>query len=142
VTLEAAERLAPTAESAVASTANPVENTNSGCLGGFDVDIGEGVILILFGVIVLSLFIGGGYLIYAAPAILADAALEALLAAALARRARRVATAHWAGGVIVATAPTFIATLIFAIALGVGVGMFCPDAKRLIDASECVDASK
>ena len=107
----------------------------SGC--GFDIDLDAAVVVIAFIALVLTLFIAAGYVIYAAPAILADAAMEAALAIALARRAKRVDRPSWVGSVLGATFGPAIAVMLFAMILGLVVEHYCPDANRLLDALRC-----
>ena len=110
----------------------------SGCLSSFDVDAGEGcVVVILLAALVAVLFAAGGYLIYAAPAILGEAAFEALLAAALARRAKKLAAGGWAGSVFRSTVWIFLAVLAFSITLGWYAQKSCPEARRIRDAINC-----
>ena len=120
--------------------AAPMKVASSSDGGGLSLDVGDaegcaGVIVL--GVLVALFMVVGGYLIYTAPAILAEAAFEALLAAALARRAKRVAGAGWVGSVFLSTFWVFAAVLAFAIVLGWYAQMRCPEAMRLRDAVNC-----
>jgi hypothetical protein len=110
----------------------------SGCLS-FDIGGGdEGCfVVILLAVFVGVLLIAGGYLIYAAPAILGEAVFEALLAAALVRRTKKLAAAGWAGSIFRATVWIFLAVLAFAIVLGWYAQRSCPGAERIRDAINC-----
>lgn len=114
----------------------------TGCLS-FDIGGDDGcVVVILLVALVGVLFIGGAYLIYAAPAILGEAAFEALLAAALARRAKKLAAAGWAGSVFKATVWIFLAVLAFSITLGWYAQKSCPNARRIRDAINCAAAAQ
>jgi hypothetical protein len=115
----------------------------SGCLS-FDLGgDGEGcVVVILLAVLVGALLIAGGYLIYAAPAILGEAAFEALLAAALARRAKKLALGGWVGSVFRATVWIFVVVLALSITLGWYAQKHCPGARRVMDAIDCSAAAR
>lgn len=109
----------------------------SGCLS-LDIGGDEGCfIVILLAVLVGALLIAGGYLIYAAPAILGEAVFEVLLAAALARRAKKLEAAGWGGSVFKATVWIFLAVLAIASGLGWYAQDVCPEAIRIRDAINC-----
>jgi hypothetical protein len=105
--------------------------------GGFSLDADEFVIVILFLALVLSLVVIGIYVIYTAPALLGEAAFEALLAGALARRARGVDRPGWVGVVWRATVWPFLLVLVLTVGLGWAVQRRCPDARVLRDAFRC-----
>jgi len=112
----------------------------SGCLS-LDIGGDDGcVVVILLAALIGALFFAGAYLIYAAPAILGEAAFEALLAAALARRAKKLAAGGWAGSVFKATVWIFLAVLALSITLGWYAQKSCPNARRIRDAINCVAA--
>lgn len=114
----------------------------SGCFS-FDIGGDEGCfVVILLALLVGVLFIAGGYLIYAAPAILGEAVFEVLLAAALARRAKKLENAGWGGSVFKATIWIFLAVLAIAITLGWYAQKSCPDAMRIRDAINCGAAER
>ena len=108
--------------------------------GGFSFDIAgdEGCfVVILLAILIGVLFIAGGYLIYAAPAILGEAVFEALLAAALVRRTKKLAAAGWAGSIFRATVWIFLAVLAISVLLGWYAQKSCPEARRIRDAIHC-----
>jgi hypothetical protein len=114
----------------------------SGCLS-FDIGGDEGCfVVILLAVFVGVLLIAGGYLIYAAPAILGEAVFEALLAAALVRRTKKMAAAGWAGSIFQSTVWIFLAVLAFSITLGWYAQKSCPEARRVRDAINCGAAAR
>jgi len=127
--------------------ANPIQSmpvtSSSGSSAGkswfsFDVDGDEGcVVVILVIALVAVLFFIGGYLIYTAPAILGEAAFEALLAAALARRTKRIQSAGWVGSVLGSTLWIFLGVLALTIVLGWYAQKSCPEARRIRDAINC-----
>lgn len=102
---------------------------------GFDAD--EWIVVVLFLALVAALLFAGIYLIWSAPVILTDAAFEAALVGALARRAKKIDRRGWVGAVSKATAWPFLAILVLAILLGWAVQKACPDATRLRDAFNC-----
>src|SRR6185503_16578546 len=114
----------------------------SGCLS-FDIGGDEGCfVVILLAVLIGVLLIAGGYLIYAAPAILGEAVFEALLAAALARRAKKLAAGGWAGSVFKATVWIFFAVFALSIVLGWYAQESCTEARRIRDAINCGAAAR
>jgi hypothetical protein len=98
----------------------------------FDFDGDGWIILVLLAALILAIVGAGGYLIYAAPHILSDAAWQALLATTLTRVSK---TEHhnWMAGVLRSTCIPFAIVLLFASALGWEAHRYCPDAPRLID---------
>jgi hypothetical protein len=110
--------------------------TSSG--GKLDLDFGDdwGVI-ILIALLVLAIVLASVYVIYAAPAILSEAAFNAALAGALARRAKRVSTGGWVGSVFRATVLPFLAVLALATTTGWYAHKHCPTATRLREAVLC-----
>jgi hypothetical protein len=114
----------------------------SGCLS-LDIGGDDGCyVVILLAVLVGVLLIAGGYLVYAAPAILGEAVFEALLAAALVRRTKKLAAAGWAGSVFQSTVWIFFAVLTISIALGWYAQKSCPEARRIRDAINCAAAAR
>ncbi|HYH08499.1 MAG TPA: hypothetical protein VEK11_15695 [Thermoanaerobaculia bacterium] len=107
-------------------------------LFNFSIDGGdEGCALVLFVLLVFGLLFASVYLIYTAPVILAEAAFEAALAGALARRARRVERGNWVGAVWRATVWPFLAILVLSVALGWFAQRSCPAATKLADVWNC-----
>ncbi len=97
-------------------------------------------VLIAFIVVVLASLAAAVYMLYAGPAILAEAAFNALLAGGLARRARQLESQGWAAGVCRATVWPFLGVLATAIVFGWVAGACCPDAVRLRDVAACLRA--
>lgn len=106
-----------------------------------DLDFGDDLAgLVLMIVLVAIVLLLGGiaiYFIYTAPALLGEAAFEAVLAASIARRARRAEGKGWIGAVWRATVLPFVGVLVLAVALGWIAQKRCPDALRLRDALHC-----
>ena len=119
--------------------AAPVKATSG---GGFDLggicdgdDLG---LVILVALLVFAIAAAAVYVIWAAPAILSEAAFQGVMAAALARRAKKISHGTWEGSVFRATVVPFAIVLAFAVALGVYAQKRCPSALRLREALHCV----
>ncbi len=106
--------------------------------GGGDVD-GEGVVALLLIGVVLALFGASIYVIWQAPVILTEAAFEVLLAAGLARAAKR---RGWASALFNSTILPFL--VVFGMILGLGWASqhFCPEADRLSLVVECAQGAR
>jgi hypothetical protein len=100
-------------------------------------DLGEVVVIILFALFVVLLCGFAIYFIYTAPALLSEAAFEAILAAALVRRARKATGPGWIGPVWRATVWPFVVVLLLAGTLGWAAQRWCPGARRLSEALSC-----
>lgn len=103
-----------------------------------DLDLGDDGwwVLLLLGLLLLAICIAGGYLIWAAPQILPDAACQALITPALLRLSKE----HhhgWMAGVCKATILPLIVILGLATALGWMAHSTCPTASRLMEVLEC-----
>jgi hypothetical protein len=103
-----------------------------------DLDLGDDGwwILLLLGVLVLAIFCCGGYLIWAAPQILPEAACQVVLASTL----TRVSKDHhhgWMGGVFKSTIVPFSIVLLLAFGLGFVAHRHCPQAGKLMEALYC-----
>jgi hypothetical protein len=112
-------------------------DTPSGC--GFDLDFDALAVILLVIALAAAMLFAGIYLIWSAPAILGEAAFEAALAAALAKRTKRISGAGWIGAVWRATFWPFVAILILSVAVGWAVQNACPEAQRLRDAFHCAE---
>jgi hypothetical protein len=122
-----------------AQLASGSSSGHSGWFGGnidFDLD-DDGWVLILLVVLIFGIVCAGGYLIYAAPHFLPEAASQAFLASALTRVSKEEHHG-WMPGVLRATAIPFAVVLILAGALGWAAHSHCPAAARLMDALPCV----
>ena len=103
-------------------------------LGGLDFDVdGEGlVVLIALAVLVLSIVVAGGYVVYVAPQLLTDVAFQAILAGPLARRGRRLEAEGWTGGVLRRTMIPFLLVLVVAVAAGAAAHWACPAGATVL----------
>ena len=75
------------------------------------------------------------YFIYTAPALLSEAAFEAVLAASIARRAKKAEGSGWIAVVGRATVLPFVLVLALSVLLGWNAQRRCPEALRLRDAA-------
>ena len=122
---------------------------SSGIHGGggsgpsFDLDLGVGDdlggLVLMIVIIAVVLLLGGIaiYFVYTAPALLGEAAFEAVLAASIARRAKRAEGSGWIGAVCRATVWPFAGVLALSVLLGWVAQRHCPEALRLRDAVNC-----
>jgi hypothetical protein len=126
----------------------PIGQASSGHGGFFsNLDFGGGggdddgwLVMVLLVALVLVIFGAGGYLVFAAPQILPEAACQAILAPAL----LRVSKEHhhgWMSGVLRSTVLPFAIVCVFAGALGWAAHRACPAAPRLIDVWSCPAAT-
>ncbi|QOY91633.1 hypothetical protein [Paludibaculum fermentans] len=107
-----------------------------------DIDLDDGIwILALLALLVLVLFGAGGYLIYAAPQILPDIALNALLASCLTGAAKKAEAKGWLRSVLGVTWIPLLLILVTTIGLAVAVHKTCPSAPKLLDALSCPDGA-
>lgn len=113
-------------------------SAGSGWLPDLDLDFGDDGwwLLLLLAVLVLVIFCAGGYLVWAAPDILGEAAWQALLGGMLVR-ARQHARSGWMSGVVRSTAIPFALVLVAATVLGWQANRHCPKAARLAEVFAC-----
>ena len=105
-------------------------------VGGAVDDEGGLVLVIVLGLLALLLFSvlsAGVFLIWEAPAILAEAAFNAVLAASLVRSTRRMNEPDWVGSVFRATWKPFAVVLLLAVVAGGAMHHYLPEAKRIAD---------
>jgi hypothetical protein len=93
-----------------------------------------GILLIPLVLLLLIIFGGGIYLIYAAPAIISEAAFELILATTLIKKARTIDNPNWMGSVFRATWPAFTLTLVITIIAGWALMAYCPQATKIYEA--------
>jgi hypothetical protein len=111
-----------------------------GLFSGFDFDFdGDGVwVLILLAVLILGIVFAGGYLVYAAPEILPEAAWQFALAGVLKKASSK--DGDWMPGVMRSSAVPFIVVLILAAVLGWTAHHSCPGATKLLQVLHCPGA--
>ena len=126
----------------ISSTSKSSSSSSSGGSksgGGFDLDLDEDLgLIILVIVLALAIAVAALWLIWAAPVILGEAAFQAALAAALARKTKKMTRdSTWVGSVVKATILPFLAVFAAAVALGWYAHHHCESATRLSDAFQC-----
>lgn len=105
-------------------------------VGGAADDEGGLVLVIVLGLLALLLFsvLGAGvFLVWQAPAILAEAAFDAVLAAGLVRSSKRMKEPDWMGSVFRTTWKPFAVVLMLAFASGWAMHHYLPKASRMMD---------
>jgi len=99
-----------TAETAGSNAADVAGEAASGI---FDVD-DAGIVLIILALLLAVVFGAAFYLVYAAPAVLGEAAFDFILATSLVKSMKRMANPDWMGSVLGATAIPFTIVLVTA----------------------------
>jgi hypothetical protein len=105
-------------------------------VGGAADDEGGLALVIVLGVLAVLLFsvLGVGiFLIWQAPAILAEAAFNAVLAASLARSTKRMHEPDWVGSVFKATWKPFAVVFSLSLVAGYAMHHYLPKAARMLD---------
>lgn len=122
----------------VAEAGDAVSSAGEGMLGLLE---GEEAGIILFAIaVVAAVFFGVGiFLIWQAPVILAEAAIPAILVAALRKKGRDIDHPHWTGSVLKATWIPIAIALLVAVVAGCLLQAACPQAVTLSQAVQrCV----
>jgi hypothetical protein len=102
---------------ALASASGSDASSSGGSGSGFDLDLGDDLGMVILGLLlVLAVLAASGYLVWAAPDILTEAAFGAMLAGGLARRSKHEDAAGWVAGVMKKTWWPF--AIVLALALG------------------------
>lgn len=99
-------------------------------------DEGGVLLVIVLGLLAVLLFsvVGAGvFLIWQAPAILAEAAFNAVLATTLIRSTRKMKEPDWIGSVFKATWKPFAVVLLLAVVAGWAMHHYFPEAVRMMD---------
>ena len=119
--------------------AAPAPSGGGGGWGGIDFDFdldGDGImILILLAALILGIVFAGGYLIYAAPQILPEAAWQFALAGALHKVTKQ--KGDWMMAILKASVIPFVIVLVLATVLGFFAHHVCPSAVRLLQVFNC-----
>ena len=121
------------------STSNSgVSHTSSsgGSSWSFDFDEG-GWILIVLGILLAVIFGAGAYLIYIAPEMLPEVALQVVMASTLKRASHKLEAGGWAVSILKGTVVPFLIVFVLTIGLGVVVHHTCPMATKLTEAMNC-----
>lgn len=124
-----------------ASSANSLSSSSSSTsslsVPSIDLDEGGCVVLAVLAVLVAAICGTGLYLIYIAPTMLAEAAFEALLAGALARRTRKMEQKGWVGSVVGATALPLTIVLLMSVAFAAVAARICPGSTSVAQVVAC-----
>jgi hypothetical protein len=120
----------------VVSAAVVTQSGESSCLPDApDIDLDKGGIVLIALGLLLALILGAGfYLIYAAPAILSDAALQVIMASSLYKASKKMDDPDWVGSIFKATWIPFTIMAVLTIAVACVATHYCPDATKLSDA--------
>jgi hypothetical protein len=104
----------------------PDVSDGASCLGA--------VLAILLGIVMLFVIGIGAYMLAEGPALLGEVFVQAALAGALRRGAKRMEEPHWSGTALRATFIPASIVLVVALLLGYLLQRHCPTAARLADA--------
>ena len=108
--------------------------------GGLDIDLDEGIwILLALAAVMVAIFGAGAYLIWAAPEILPEIAVGALLASSLKRSAQHAESGGWLRSVVACTAIPFGIVFVLVCVLAYAIHHTCPGAPKLLDALNCAE---
>jgi hypothetical protein len=123
----------------VSSVSSSKSSGHSSSGGGFSLDIdGDAGIILLLIALVVVMALAALWVLYAAPAILSEAAFQAALSASLLRHTKKISNDHcWEGSVVRSTILPFLAVLVMAVVLGWYAHHRCPTAIRLREAIYC-----
>jgi hypothetical protein len=122
--------------SAGAADSSPSRGSSGSTSTSSSIDGDEIIVLIAFGILLAVIFGAGAYLVYQAPAILSEAAFEALLASGLVKASNTMHRVGWMGSVFKATRTPFLVLLVTTVIFGLVVSHYCPEATRLADIFE------
>jgi hypothetical protein len=98
--------------------------------GGLDFDLEALPVVIVVGVAIAGLT-AVGYVLYTAPVMMAEVALDVALVSALARRLPRTAVRHWMRSAVRRTWKPAVAVLISLVLLGAAFGQLAPGATSV-----------
>jgi hypothetical protein len=114
-----------------ASTANPSGGGSAKSGLGLDFDLDEMWWVVIAGVCVAGGAIAIGYVVYAAPLLLAEVALDAAIVSTLYRRLRKDDVSHWAVTVLRRTWMSALALIVLAAIGGYAMQQIAPDARSI-----------
>ncbi len=111
-------------------------SSSGGSSWSFDFDEG-GWILIVLGILLAVIFGAGAYLIYIAPEMLPEVALQVVMASTLKRASNQLEAGGWAVSILKGTIVPFLIVFVLTIGLGVVAQHTCPMATKLTEAMNC-----
>ena len=98
----------------------------------------SGVVIAAFALLAAVLLSADAYLVYIAPNVLSEAALQVAVATGLVRPARKLREAGWVGGVFKSTRWLFVLVALAAFLVGSVASRVCPKATKASEAlSHC-----
>lgn len=115
-----------------------VSSASDGGSVGLDLDLDDGILILLFVALAFAAFGGLVYLLAVGPGILTEAAFEVVLAGSLARRTGWLAHCRWLNHVVKLTVIPFLVVGVLTGAFASFAQELCPAATRLRDVVECV----
>lgn len=121
---------------AVMPVTSPVSQGSSDgflSLGDLDIDSAGALAILLIFIIIAAMFGGAVYLIYQAPAILSEAAFNALLSGSMVRASKQMRSDDWAGSVFRATWIPFTVIAVITISAAVVLVTYFPGETNLGD---------
>jgi hypothetical protein len=95
--------------------------------------LGEAIVLLVLGLVLMLLFGLAAWAIVEAPVLLGEAALQALLASGLLPATRRLEARGWVGGLFRATAVPLAVIAVVTVTTGWLIQWRCPEAVRVAD---------
>ena len=116
---------------AAASSASASEGSAKGGGLDFDLELDEMWWVVIAAACVLGAAVAIGYVIYAAPLLLAEVALDAAVVSTLYRRLRKDDVSHWALTVLKRTWIPAVALVLFAAIGGYALQRIAPDARSI-----------
>jgi uncharacterized membrane protein YgcG len=103
-----------------------------------DVDLDDGWwVVLIFALLVLVIFGGAAYLIYFAPHILPDVAVQAVLASSLHGASKKMEQDGWVTSIVRSTCIPFLLVMVMSVALAYAIHSHCPGAVKMMDALSC-----
>lgn len=99
--------------------------------GGWDLDVGDFIWLVVAAACAIGGLLAIGYVIYIAPVLLAEVALDAAIISALYRRLRADEAGYWLTSVFTRTWVPALVLVVFAIGVGFALEMIAPDARSI-----------
>lgn len=121
-----------TSSEMISSAGEGIGNAAGDAASGIFDDEG-GIVLIVLGLLLAAIFGAGLYLVYSAPAILSEAAFEALMATSLIKATKKIDDSDWIGSVLRSTIGPFLIILVLALLLAGTIESYWPNANKLMD---------
>ncbi|HNW27696.1 MAG TPA: hypothetical protein PKN50_04390 [Spirochaetota bacterium] len=112
-------------------------SSSGGGPGSFDLDLDEGIgviiVLIVLASLLIAVFGTGAYLIYHAPSILSEVAFDSVLAVSLTRKSKSMMDPEWIGSVFKATWKQFAIVLAVAAVFGIVMHLIFPQVTKIAE---------